>query len=293
LDLRHLRYFVAVAEELHFARAAERLHIEQSPLSRAIKDLEYDLDVQLLKRTTRSTQLTWAGQVFLDQARRVLAMVAHAKATVKSAAQGYRGHLRVAVSDGLAQPHLTTLLARCRDEEPDVQIRLFEMPLAQQVSGLRHDLLDAGFALASDVGADLVAKPVWTDPVAVVVPARHPLVTHKRIPMAEALKYPLVMCHPEAGSGCHQQIEAMLRSHPITPIVADYATSLELMLTLVGAGYGIGFAIASQVALFQRDDIVVRPMAGRAPTLVTYLLYADRELSEPLQHFMARTSLPT
>ena len=293
MDLRHLRYFVAVAEELHFARAAERLHIEQSPLSRAIKDLEYDLDVQLLKRTTRSTELTWAGQVFLDQARRVLAMVVHAKVTAKSAAQGYRGHLRVAVSDGLAQPHLPTLLARCRDEEPDVQIRLFEMPLAQQVSGLRHDLLDAGFALASDVGADLVAKPVWTDPVAVVVPARHPLVTHKRIPMAEALKYPLVMCHPEAGSGCHQQIEAMLRSYPITPIVADYATSLELMLTLVGAGYGIGFAIASQVALFQRDDIVVRPMAGRAPTLVTYLLYADRELSEPLQHFMARTSLPT
>jgi len=284
---------VAVAEELHFARAAERLHIEQSPLSRAIKDLEYDLDVQLLKRTTRSTELTWAGQVFLDQARCVLAMVTQAKVAAKSAAQGYHGHLRIAVSDGLAQPHLTTLFARCRDEEPDVEIRLFEMPFAQQLRGLRHDLLDAGFALASDVGSDLVAKPVWTDPVAVVVPARHPLVAHKRIPLTEALKYPLVMCHPEAGSGCHQQIEAMLRSHPVNPTITDYATSLELMLTLVGAGYGIGFAIASQVALFQRDDVVVRAMAGRAPMLVTYLLYADRELSEPLQNFMARTSLPT
>lgn len=293
MDLRHLRYYVAVAEELHFARAAERLHIEQSPLSRAIKDLEYDLDVQLLKRTTRSTELTWAGQVFLDQARCVLAMVTQAKVAAKSAAQGYHGHLRIAVSDGLAQPHLTTLFARCRDEEPDVEIRLFEMPFAQQLRGLRHDLLDAGFALASDVGSDLVAKPVWTDPVAVVVPARHPLVAHKRIPLTEALKYPLVMCHPEAGSGCHQQIEAMLRSHPVNPTITDYATSLELMLTLVGAGYGIGFAIASQVALFQRDDVVVRAMAGRAPMLVTYLLYADRELSEPLQNFMARTSLPT
>ncbi|QEE24934.1 LysR family transcriptional regulator [Rhodanobacter glycinis] len=293
MELRHLKYFTAVAEELHFARAAERLHIEQSPLSRAIKDLEYDLDVQLLKRTTRSTELTWAGQVFLDQARRVLAMVSQAKVAAKSAAQGYRGHLRIAVSDGLAQPRLSSLLARCRKEEPDVEIHLFEMPFAQQVSGLRHDLLDAGFALASDVGVDLVAKPVWTDPVAVVVPARHPLMAHKRIPLAEALKYPLVMCHPEAGSGCHQQIEAMLRSHPANPTIADYVTSLELMLTLVGAGYGIGFAIASQVALFQRDDVVVRPIAGRAPTLVTYLLYADRELSEPLQHFMARTSLPT
>lgn len=290
MELRHLKYFIAVAEELHFARAAGRLHIEQSPLSRAIKDLEYDLGTQLLKRTTRSTQLTWAGQVFLEQARRVLFMVEQVKTVTKSAAQGYRGHLRIAVSDGLAQPHLSRLLARCREEEPEVEIRLFEMPFAQQVTGLRHDLLDAGFALASDVGGDLTATPVWTDPVAVVIPTRHPLMAHKRIPLVEALKYPLVMCHPEAGSGCHKQIEAMLRSHPVNPIVADYATSLELMLTLVGAGYGIGFAISSQVALFQRDDVVVRPVAGRVPMLVTYLLYADHELSDSLSRFIARAS---
>ena len=290
LELRHLRYFIAVAEELHFARAAERLHIEQSPLSRAIKDLEYDLDVQLLKRTTRSTELTWAGQVFLDQARRVWATVEQAKVVAKSAALGYRGHLRIAVSDGLAQPHFTTLFARCRDEEPDVEIRLFEMPFAQQVRGLRHDLLDAGFALGSEVGTGVIAKPVWTDPIAVVVPARHPLLAHKRISVTEALKYPLVMCHPETGSGCYKQIEAILRSHQADPIIADYATGLELMLTLVGAGYGIGFAIASQVASFQRSDIVVRPVAGRAPTLITYLLRPDVEPSEPLSRFIARAS---
>ena len=81
MELRHLRYFIAVAEELHFARAAERLHIEQSPLSRAIKDLEYDLDVQLFERTTRSTRLTWAGQVFLDEAHRVLSRLEQAIAT--------------------------------------------------------------------------------------------------------------------------------------------------------------------------------------------------------------------
>lgn len=91
MELRHLRYFIAVAEELHFARAAERLHIEQSPLSRAIKDLEYDLDVQLLERTTRSTRLTWAGQVFLDEAKRVLSAMDQAKASAKAAATGYRG----------------------------------------------------------------------------------------------------------------------------------------------------------------------------------------------------------
>ncbi|MGH8159792.1 MAG: LysR family transcriptional regulator [Rhodanobacter sp.] len=292
MELRHLRYFIAVAEELHFAHAAERLHIEQSPLSRAIKDLEYDLGVQLLRRTTRSTQLTWAGQMFLGQAHRVLAMVEQAKVSAKAAANGYRGHLRIAVSDGLAQSHLSSLFARCREEEPDIRIRLFEMPFCQQVKGLHHELLDAGFALASEVGSGLVATPVWRDPIAVVIPARHPLLVHKRIPLTDALQFPLVMCHPEAGSGCHQQIEAMLRAHSLQPTIADYATSLDLMLTLVGAGYGIGFAIASQFALFKRDDVVVRPLAGRAPMLITYLLCAESEHSEPLRHFMARAALP-
>ena len=123
--MRHLRYFIAVAEELHFARAAERLHIEQSPLSRAIKDLEYDLDVQLLERTTRSTRLTWAGQVFLDEAKRVLSAMDQAKASAKAAATGYRGTLRIALSDGIDPVRLAALLAQCREEEPDVEIRLF------------------------------------------------------------------------------------------------------------------------------------------------------------------------
>jgi DNA-binding transcriptional LysR family regulator len=88
MELRHLRCFVAVAEELHFARAAERLHIEQSSLSRAIKELEYDLGAQLLERTSRSTRLTCAGQVFLEDVRRISAAIDQAKANVKAAARG-------------------------------------------------------------------------------------------------------------------------------------------------------------------------------------------------------------
>jgi DNA-binding transcriptional LysR family regulator len=144
MELRHLRYFIAVAEELHFARAAERLHIEQSPLSRAIKDLEYDLGLQLFERTTRSTRLTWAGQVFLDESRHVLSTLEQAVASTKTAATGYRGTLRIALSDGIAQPRLSSLLAQCREEEPDVEIRLFDVPLAEQVKGLR-----GGFAGAT------------------------------------------------------------------------------------------------------------------------------------------------
>lgn len=288
MDLRHLRYFVAVAEELHFAHAAERLHIEQSPLSRAIKDLEYDLGAQLFERTTRHTRLTWAGQVFLDEARRILTSVEQAKASVKAVATGSQGRLRLALSDGIAPPRLVAVLAQCRDEEPEVNIRVFEMPFAQQVRGLRCGLLDIGLALGRDVGDGVVATPVWADPIAVVVPARHPLLVHKRIPLREALKYPLILCHPEAGSGCHSQIAAILHAVKAEPRAAEYATSLEVLLTLVGAGYGIGFAIASQAASILHRDVVVRPLAGRSPLLTTFLLRNDAEPPKAVRRFTER-----
>jgi len=292
MELRHLRYFVAVAEELHFARAAERLHIEQSPLSRAIKDLEYDLGAQLFERTTRSTRLTWAGQVFLDEARKVLTTVNQAKASVKSATLGYRGHLRVAISDGVAPRRLTTLLAQCREEDPGVQIRIFEMPFSELVKQLRGDLLDVGFALACDVGEDLVAEPVWTEAVMVALPARHPLCNHRRIALQDALRYPLILCPPESCTGRHQQIEGLLRTVNIPPIVADRVSSLEVMLTLVGAGYGIAFAMASQVADFQRPNMTVRPLANPSSILTTFLIVRKIESAGPLTRYIERAFRP-
>lgn len=117
MELRHLRYFIALGEELSFRRAAERLHVDQSPVSRAIQDLEYDLGVQLFARTTRNTRLTWAGEVFLGEARRVLTALEQAKRSGKAAGAGSRGSLRTAVSDGTATPRLAELLARCRESE--------------------------------------------------------------------------------------------------------------------------------------------------------------------------------
>lgn len=288
MDLRHLRYFIAVAEELHFARAAERLHIEQSPLSRAIKDLEHDLDVQLLERTTRSTRLTWAGQVFLDEAKRVLSAVDQAKASTKAAATGYRGTLRIALSDGIDPVRLAALLAQCREEEPDVEIRLFEVPLAQQLKGLRDDLYDAGFSQAADVGEDIVVQPVWSDPLVIAVPARHPLLARKRIPLEELIRYPLVLFHPEICEGCYRQIERILRTVDVEPIVAEHAATFDLMMTLVAAGYGLSFASESHMMVCRHPEVVARPLAGRAHLLTTYLLRSNTEPSEPLSRFVAR-----
>lgn len=288
MELRYLRCFIAVAEELHFSRAAERLHIEQSPLSRTIKKLESDLGVILLERTSRGARLTWAGQVFLEDARRILLSLDQAKANAKAAATGYRGTLRVALSDGIARVRLSALLALCREEEPEVEIRLSEMPFAQQLKGLQNDLYDIGFTFADGIDEGIITEPIWRDPLVVAVPARHPLLAHKRVPLDEVLSYPLVLCHPEVCEGCSQQLERLLRSAGAQPAVAEHVATHDLMLALVAAGYGIGFSSAAHIAACKTTDVIARPLAGHSFMLTTYLLRPDNEPSEQLSSFIRR-----
>ncbi|WP_175822387.1 LysR family transcriptional regulator [Burkholderia sp. BCC0419] len=288
MELRHLRCFLAVAEELHFARAAEKLHIEQSPLSRAIKELEEDLGVQLFVRTTRSTRLTRAGKLFLEHVPRIFAALQQARDSVRAAANGYHGQLRIALSDGITPSRLSALLALCRQEEPEVEIRLFEVPLSQQIKGLHDDLYDVGLAQSDEVGDGILAVPVWSDPLMVAVPTRHPLLTHKRIPLDEVLRYPLVLCDPIVCEGHARQVARVLRAVDREPLVAEQVTSFDLMMALVAAGFALGLAGASQIATNREQGIVARPFAGRSPMLMTYLLRLNEEPSETLNHFMDR-----
>lgn len=292
MEIRHLRCFLAVAEELHFARAAERLHIEQSPLSRAIKELEEDLGVRLFERNTRSTRLTRAGQVFKEHVQRVFASLAQARDSVRAVAAGYQGQLRIALSDSISQARLTSLLARSREEEPDIELRLYEVPLAQQIRGLSGDLYDAGFTLSPDVGEALMAVPAWSDPMVVAVPPRHPLLVHKRLPLGEVLRYPLVLCDPDACEGCSRQFARMLRMVDREPIIAEKVASHEMMVTLVAAGYGLGFSTEAHVSASNHPEIVTRPLAGRPPMLTTYLVRRIDEPAEPLQRFIERALAP-
>lgn len=290
MELRHLRCFNAVAEELHFARAAERLHIEQSPLSRAIKELEEELGVRLFDRTTRSTRLTRAGKLFLEHVQRVFAALEQARDSVRAAAAGYQDQLRIALSDGITPPRFTALLAQCRQDEPDVDIRLYEVPLSQQIRGLHDDLYDVGFAQSSEVGDGILAEPAWSDPLVVAVPARHPLLAYKRIPLNEVLRYPLVMCDPQLCEGYCRQIARILRAVDAEPLVAEEVASLDLMLALVAAGYALALVGSSQVAACRNTDVVGRPLAGRSPMLTTYLLRRDTEPCETLSRFIDRVS---
>ncbi|MCY1294319.1 Hca operon transcriptional activator HcaR [compost metagenome] len=288
MELRHLRCFIAVAEELHFARAAARLHIEQSPLSRTIKELESRLGTQLFERTTRQTRLTPAGEALLDEARRIFVLVEQAKASVRSVTAGYQGRLRVALSDGVPQSRLTALLAQCREQEPEVEVCLSEVTLSQQLKGLRDGLFDIGFAQSGDVGDGLCATPVWFDPLVVVMPARHPLLSYRHLPLAEVLRYPLVLCDPQACEGFWQQLQLVLREFANRLDVAERVPTLDLMLAMVAAGYGLGFSSQARIAEQNNPDIVARPLAGRPAMLTTYLVTRTDNASQQLIRFIER-----
>ena len=288
MDLRHLRYFLAVAEELHFARAAERLHIEQSPLSRAIRELEEELGAQLFVRTSRSTRLTLAGKLLMENAPRVLLALDQARESVKAAANGFHGRLRVALSDGITPSRLPALLARCREEDPEIEIRLFEVPLAQQLSGLRDDLYDAGFSMADEVGDGIIIEPAWEDELMVAMPARHELLAHKRVPLDEVLQHPLVLGDPAVCEGHAKQIDRILRKQDREPLIEQYVATFDVMMTFVSAGLALGLAGAAHIASSREPGVVGRPLAGKSPMLTTYLLRRDAEPSQALARFIER-----
>ncbi|WP_030132216.1 LysR family transcriptional regulator [Pseudomonas sp. QTF5] len=290
MELRHLRGFMAVAEELHFARAAERLHIEQSPLSRTIKELESEIGAQLFDRNSRGTRLTWPGEVLASDVQKIFQAVEQARCNVQAAVAGYRGSLRIALSDGVLPQRLSAILAQSREEEPEVEIRLYEVSLSQQLKGLRENLFDVGFARSNDVGQGLAAQAMWRTPLMVAVPARHPLLALKQIPLAEALNYPLVLFHPKTHTGLYQQIENLLRQTPAPVIVAERVSSQEVMLSLVAAGYGVGLVCEAQMALCQSTEIITRPLAGDPPLLTSYLLRSSSVPSEQLQRFITRVT---
>jgi len=257
-------------------------------LSRAIKELEEELGVELFARTTRSTRLTRAGKLFQDHVHRVFATLEQARDSVKAAANGFHGQLRVALSDGITPSRLSTLLALCRQEEPEVELRFFEVPLSQQIKGLHDDLYDVGFAQTSEVGDDIVAIPVWSDAFMVAVPARHPLLVHKRIPLEELLRYPLVLCDPKICEGYAKYVDRVLRRVDMEPLIAERVATCDLMMALVSAGFALGFSSAERIAANPDSGVVARPLALRVPPLTTYLLHPVGEPSEILGRFVER-----
>lgn len=290
MELRHLRCFLIVAEELHFARAAERLHIDQSLLSRTIKELEEELGVRLFIRTTRNTQLTRAGRQLLEHVPRIFTALDQARDGVKSATNGFLGQLRIALSDGVTPTRLSTLLARCREEDPEVEMRLFEVPLGLQIKGLHEDLYDVGFSMAEDGGDGILVTPAWEDELMVAVPARHPVLAFKQVPLKEVLRYPLALGDPAVCEGHARQIDRFLRKLDQEPLIAQRVATFDVMMTLVSAGLALGLAGEAHIASSREPGVVARRLAGKPYMLTTYLLRRDAEPSEMLARFIERVA---
>lgn len=291
MDLRHLRHFVAVAEELHFTRAAVRLAIEQSPLSRSIRNLEQRLGVELFERTKRATKLTPAGERFLAHARALLAAADEARIDVQAVAEDSTGHLRIGVCDGVPLPRLARLLTALRQEHPKICVHVHEVSMAQKIHDLRVGFLDAALAPESGYGKGIVAEPIWQDSPVAILPSNHPLAERERINLLDVVGEPLVLCRPDTGLSQQSQIEQLVRAVTSTPNIVDQANTLSMQVMMVFAGYGIGIATAAQLEAIGASDLALRPLQDASLTVKTWMMVREEAPSEPLSRFIdvART----
>ncbi|MEQ6436358.1 LysR family transcriptional regulator [Comamonas sp. w2-DMI] len=290
MELRHLRCFLTLAEELHFRHAAQRMHVDQSAFSRTIRELEEELGAKLFTRTTRNTQLTHAGKAFKERVPRIFAALEQARDGARSAANGFHGQLRIALSDCITPSRLSTLLAQCREEEPEVEIRLLEVTLEQQIAGLHNDLYDVGFAMSDAVNKGVVAIPAWQDELMVALSSRHPLLEYRHIPLDKVLEQRLVLADPAACLGYTQQVDRFLQKRDEELLIRQRVASFDVMMVLVSAGLAVGFAGAAHLAANREPGIKGRQLAGPPHMLTTYVLRRDTELSPMLSRFMERVA---
>lgn len=291
MRIRHLHYFLIVAEELNFARAATRVHIEPSPLSRAIRELESDLGVRLFRRTKGRMQLTWAGEVFREEANHILRFLENSRIRVKAAARGCLKQLRIGLADNLAQPRITTLLARCREEEPQTNIRITEMTLSEMIKALEHDHIDIGFTVQKNSLDGINFETVWWDRFAVAIPKNHPLLSLEKLPVEEVMKYPLILCHPEICQGENEAISQWCRNITTPLNITDDISRYESMMMMVAAGYSIGIGLQSQITLYSHPDVIIRSTTDDIPSTATFIVTRSKPPSDELSRFITRAKL--
>ncbi len=161
--------------------------------------------------------------------------------------------------------------------------------MAEQLRGLRSGDFTIGFAHTAEVGDDIVAEPIWRDPLVIAVPARHALLVHKKVPLHELRGHPLVLCDPHACEGYCRELGRLLQVLEHKLNIVEEVSSLDMMLTLVGAGYGVGFMTATKIPVCQWPDVVIRPLAMDSAVITTYLLRPEsNSLSASLERFIAR-----
>ncbi|MDB6031423.1 MAG: LysR family transcriptional regulator [Verrucomicrobiales bacterium] len=284
MELRHLKYFVAVAETLSFRQAAERLHMAQPPLSAQIKSLETELGVRLFERTTRTVRLTHAGQVFVQEARALLAGSAEAQRKVQEADQGWVGTIRLGVIAPVANTWLANVLRNFRQQFPAVQLSVFDLTSTEQLRRLRLNELDVGLLRPPVGDSDLECVFVEKSEQVLALPAGHKLAKKRKLEWKDFHDQELVLIHPNGQHGYYDSFMAACAKAGAKPRPAQYAHDIQTKMWLISAGFGIAPTTATLMQI-KRPGLVFRALPSPLAPVQTALVWRKRDDSPVLNHF--------
>lgn len=288
MELRQLRYFIAVAEELHFTRAALRMHIGQPPLSHAIQMLEEDIGAQLFERTKRSVRLTAAGHAFLLDARRIVALTESAGEVARKAARGESGELRIGFT--FSTP-FTALFSKVinlyREKYPEVSLIFRELSTNRQLEEIEKQQLDLGLIRPPDGATEETVKlnnlrvnSLRRDPLLAVLPTTHVLSKKKKVALKELVDESFIMYPHKAGTGIYPQIMRLCQAQGFAPKVAHEVGEASTIIGLVAAGCGISILPGSFERL-QMEGVCYRPLSD-SNAMTSLLLVRSKRDSNPL-----------
>ncbi|WP_369200024.1 LysR substrate-binding domain-containing protein [Streptomyces sp. PU-14G] len=282
--LAQLSGFVAVAEELHFTRAAERLRMTQPPLSRQIQLLEAELRVELLDRTKRSVRLTPAGRAFLNEARRILRQAHDATLTVRKVSAGEAGAVAIGFTAASAYSSLGQLLETARGAIPEADIVLREMVTRDQLEAIAEGALDLGMVRPAAVGTGLVSRPAAREVLLAALPAGHRLAERHEDPhITDFDGQELLMYAPVEARYFHELLISVFRAAGIAPEFTQYLTQVHSILAMVNAGWGVAL-VPEAAAQMRFPGVVFRPVALAAPAPVELNLVWRRSNDNPALH---------
>lgn len=263
MELRHLRYFAAVADTLNFRAAAERLHLSTPALSKQIKNLEEELGVGLLERTTTHVRMTPAGTVFLPEARRILEQAELAMQLARAAAKGERGRLSVGNMGPLTASFMAACLTAYCARYPDVEVNLIDLDLPSQRHSLERREIHVGFVpalLVPDLPEGFSHLAVLTTPLAAVVSAQHPLAAERVISFAQLARERVLCISGGATPNTHRgYITELMRNRGLKPSRIVEVQGYESLLAMVAGGQGVSI-IGGRSGLLHVDGIAIRPL---------------------------------
>ena len=280
MELRQLKYFVAVAEELNFRRAAEKLYMQQPPLSRQIRSLETELGVELFHRNKRSVSLTSAGAAFLDEARLTLAQAQRAINAVQQV-----DRLTIGFSLCAYDRIVPEIIQRFRQQYVEAQVNLTEMSKEKQIEALLNNQIDIGFCYAPIVRAELESITISSEPLMAVLPLEHPLAQKEKIELRSLQAESFILCPKDVKPDVRQQIRQLCIQAGFELKVVREASPPEAQLRLVESGMGIALLAASSQTR-HNAQVVYRPLIDPVPTLEIAAVWRKNDRSTALSHFI-------